>query len=241
MGATYPDLSDCWVITAEDEATYKTQLYIPAPLYAAAIADGVNYSPATSEWLAIEAALPALAVPFTGASIQQIDAATIARDIPHISQPWLNYTADITWARRTLIWYGVHGRPRLTHLTGDVASLGGDFDTVQAAFQAVSSAMVAFWWEDEMAVYLDPPTTDMYNSVNDACNIWFRDDAGNMTEITVPAPNRAIFLQDGKTLDVNQANVATFITSAIAELSVPVSGRPVVACVGGHLSKRSVY
>ncbi len=241
MGATYPDLSDAWVITAEDEATYKTQLYIPAPLVAAAIADGVNYSPATSEWIALEAALPALAVPYSGASIRQLDSATIARDIPQITQQWFGFTNTITWARRTLLWYGVHGRPKLTHLVGDVASLGADFDTVQATFQAVSSAMIAFWWEDEMAVYSDAPTTDMYNSVNDACNVYFRDDAGNMTEVTIPAPNVNIFLADGKTLNQEQANVAAFIESAILQLTVPVSGRNVTACVGGRLSKRSVY
>jgi len=124
---------------------------------------------------------------------------------------------------------------------GDVASLGADFDTVQATFQAVSSAMIAYWWEDEMAIYSDAPTTDMYNSVNDACNVYFRDDAGNMTEITIPAPNVNIFLADGKTLDQEQVNVAAFIESAILQLTVPVSQANVTACVGGRLSKRSVY
>ncbi len=92
-----------------------------------------------------------------------------------------------------------------------------------------------------MAVYSDAPTTDMYNSVNDACNVYFRDDAGNMTEVTIPAPNVNIFLADGKTLNQEQANVAAFIESAILQLTVPVSGRNVTACVGGRLSKRSVY
>lgn len=239
--ATYPDLSDTWVVTGEDAGTYRTQLYIPAPLVAAAIADGVNYSPATAEWIALEAALPALAVPYTGASIVQIDAATIARGIPQATQPWFGFNLSTTWARRTLQWYGTHGRSRLTHLVGDHASLGADFSAVMAAFEAVSAAVVTHWWEDDMAVYTDVPTTDLYNSVEDACNIWFQDVDGNITEVTVPAPNLNIFMPDGKTLNRAQANVATFIAQALIDLSVPISGRPVTSCIGGHLAKRSVY
>lgn len=239
--ATYPDLSDTWIVTAEDSGTYRTQLYIPAPLVAAAIADGVNYSAATSEWIALEAALPALAVPYTGASIHQIDAATICRDVEQSSQPWFGFSGTITWARRTLLWYGTHGRARLTHLVGDHASLGADFDTVMATFLAVSAAKITHYWEDDMALYTDVPTTDLYNSVNDACNVLFQDDDGNTTEVTIPAPNTVIFLPDGKTLDVAQVNVADFIAQAILDLSVPISGKNVTSCIGGHLSKRSVY
>jgi hypothetical protein len=57
----------------------------------------------------------------------------------------------------------------------------------------------------------------------------------------IPAPDLAIFLPDGKTLNVAQVNVADFIASAIAQLAVPISGKRVTACLGGHLSKRSVY
>lgn len=239
--STYPDLADTWIVTGEDAGGYRTQLYIPAPLVAAAIADGINYDAATSQWIALESSLPALAVPYTGASITQIDVATICRDVAQSHEPWFAFNTGITWARRTLQWYGTHGRARLTHLTGDHASLGGDFDITMAAFQAVSAAVITHWWEDDMAVYTDPPTTDMYNSVNDACNVWFQDDDGNITEVTIPAPNIAIFKPDGKTLDVNQINVASFIASAITQLSVPISGKDVTSCIGGHLSKRSVY
>lgn len=239
--ATYPDLSDTWIITAQDAAEYRTQLYIPAPLVAAAIADGLNYAAVSSEWIALEAALPALANPYTGDSLQDIVAATICRDVPHSTQPWFGFDAGTNWARRTLQWYGTHGRSRLTTLVGDVASLGSDFDTVMAAFQAVSAAVVTHYWEDEMALYDDAPTTDLYNSVNDACNVYFQDADGNITEVIIPAPNTVIFLADGKTLNVEQANVATFITSAIEQLSVPISGQPVTSCVGGHLSKRNVW
>jgi hypothetical protein len=239
--ATYPDLSDTWVVTGEDSGTHRTQLYIPAPLVAAAVADGVNYSPATSQWIALEAALPALVIPYTGVSIQQIDAATIARNLEQASQPWFNLDVTHTLARRTLQWYGTHGRARLTTLLGDHASLGADFDTVMMTFQAVSAAVVTHYWEDDCAVYTDPPTTDLYNSVNDACNVYFQDADGNIAEVMIPAPDLAIFLPDGKTLNVAQVNVADFISSAIAQLAVPISGQRVTACLGGHLSKRSVY
>lgn len=240
---TYPDLDDTWVITGESSGNYRTQLYVPSALVAAAIADTVNYAAATSEWIAIEAALPAVVVPYDGASIQSLVAGTIARDAFSLYQTWLNYkTADPpTWARRTCQWADVHGVQRLTHLIGIEDSLGADFDTLMAALQAVSAARVTHYWEGLMDVTYNDPTTDQYNSVRDTCVITFRDGTGNLTEVMLPAPARVIFLADGKTLNTGQANVITFIDAAISELIVPSSGAAVVACVGGRLSKQGVY
>jgi len=241
LGAQYPDLSDHWIITAADLVGDQTQLYVPAPLLSTADVDGRNWDSGASPWIGFGTFMAAMNGPYTGAPLTVVSNATIARDCPHITQQWFNFSSSITWGRRTLQWDGVHGRPVLTHIIGDVSSLGPSFDDVQAALQALSSGMVTHWWEAPMAIYSDPPTVDMYNSVNDACEVYFQDVAGNLTEVIIPAPNRVIFLPDGKTLDVAQVNVAGFIASAIAQLAVPVSGLPVVACVGGQLSKRSVY
>lgn len=240
-GPLYPDLSDNWVITAQDITGDSTQLYIPAPLLSQADVDGRNWNSGAAPWTGFQAFLAAMNHPYTSAPLTSVTIATIARDCPQIAQQWFNFSTAITWARRTLLWYGTHGRSHLTHIIGDVANLGPSFDDVMAANAALSSAVITHWWEDEMAVYTDPPTTDLYNSVNDACAVYFQDVDGNITEVTIPAPNVAIFLPDGKTLNVAQANVAAFIAQAIIDLSVPISGLPVVSCIGGQLRKRSVY
>lgn len=238
---TYADLEDSWIITAESAAGYRTQLYIPSPNQALAIADLENYDAATAEWIALEAALPAAAVPYDAASIIQIDAAAVARATPDPFVTWrgFNFTAD--WARRTLQWADVHGNTRLTHLVGSPDSLGADFDTLMNAFQAVSNAVVTHYWEGGMSVINDPPTTDMYNSVNDECRITMQDGYGNESVLVIPAPNRAIFMADGKTLDMSQADVLAFVGAAETELLVPISGRPVLQFVNGLLGKRMVH
>lgn len=236
----YPDLDDEWIITGQDAGGYRTQLYIPAPNVGTCIADNVNYSAATSEWIAIEAALAAVNVPYTGAAIQQVIAATIARDGEATYQPWTNFTNTIDWARRTIQWFGVHGTARLTHLVAIDDSLGDDFDTVMAALAAVSVAVPAHYWEGPMSVFADEPTTDQYNSVRDAAGLTFEDDLGCLSEIFLPAPFRSIFLADGKTVDPTNADVETLVAAVLAELIVPVSGLAPSRFVGGRLSKQPV-
>lgn len=237
----YCDLDDTWVVHVEDLDSNPTLLFIPAARTAFAQADGVNYVQTSAQWLAIGAIVTNTANRFSGEDNIQLDGADIARNIERAEQPWFKLSSSIDWARRSMRWYGTHGRSRLTHIIGPVARLGAQFQAVQDAFVAVSAAVVTHYWEDVMAIYDDPPLSSLYSSVEDACHVWFQDDAGNITEVTIPAPQRSIFLADGKTLNVAQSDVAAFITSAIAELAVPVSGLPVTSCIGGHLSKRSVY
>lgn len=239
--ATYPDLDDTWILTGEDAGGYRTQVYIPAPKLAFALADLVNYAAATTEWIDLEAALPAIAVPYTGASIQEIIAATVARDSGNPFQTWRNFTDSVDWARRTMRWWDIHGNSRLTHLVGITESLGTDFDAIMSAMLAVSNAVISHYWESEMEVLANEPTIEGYNSCGDQCRITFVDGLGNETVVVLPAPNRVIFLADGKTLDLEQANVVTFIEAALEELVVPTSGLAVTRCVGGVLAKRTVY
>jgi hypothetical protein len=238
---THCDLSDTWILSAEDPGSNPIQLYIPAAEIAYAQADQLNYVQLSTQWLQIATTVVNVAVPYTGDDVLQLNAAMIARGAEGIYQPWYIMSSSIDWARRTILWYGTHGRSRLTHLQGPVARLGAQFDALMSALQNVSAASATHYWEGTMAHSDETPSTDMYNSVEDACHVWFQDDAGNITEVTIPAPSTVIFLPDGKTLDLAQTNVAAFVASAVAELSVPTSGLPVTSCIGGHLSKRSVY
>lgn len=239
--AQHPDASDAWIVTGEDNASHRTQLYIPSPLLSLTIPDLVNYDALQAQWIALEAALPALAVPYSGADLVQLDSAQIARGAGELVQTWRTFTNAVAWARRVLFWRDVHGEARVTELTGLSLSLGSDFDTVMTAFMDVSAAVVTHYFENTMAVFQDPPTTDLYNSVNDYAVFTFADMDGTETTITLPAPDRAIFLPDGKTVDATQANVASFIAQVFTDLLVPSSLLPPVQYVGGRLRKTAVY
>lgn len=237
----YPDLEDSWIVTCTDITGDPIQLYVPAPLASLTAVDGRTYNSGSAPWTGFASFLAAMNHPYTSAPLTAITTAQIVRATPDAFMTWTQFSTAIDWARRTLQWADVHGNTRLTHLIGDVASLGPNFDDVMAAMQAVSNAVVTHYWESAMNIYADAPTTDMYNSVNDECRITFDDGYGNLTTVIVPAPNRAIFMADGKTLDQLQANVIDFIGAAETELMVPISGHKVDHQVNGILGKRTVY
>lgn len=239
--AEYPDLADAWIITAQDIAGDLDELYIPSPLLAETDVDGRNYNRGSAPWTGFRSFLAAMNHPYTSGPITDVIAAQIARAAPDITRQWYNFSTAIDWGRRTMFWRDVHGGARVTHIIGDVSNVGANFADVQAAMLALSSAVVTHYVEGAMNLFDDPPTTDMYNSVLDYCTFTFADVHGTQTTVTLPAPNRAIFLPDGKTVDRSQANVASFIAQAFTDLLVPSSLLPPVEYIGGTLHKTGVY
>lgn len=238
-----PDLDDCWIVTMQTPISgRKRQLYIPSPIQALTLGDNVAYDAFTDQWVAVEATIPALNHPVDGELFDTIVDAEIVRDALSNYQTWLHYRfEDYSWGRRTLFWHSAHGVPRLTHLVGNVASLGTDFDNLMNALQMVSNASITHYIENEMTVTYNEPATDQYNSVRDTADFTFVDELGNESHVFLPAPKRSLFYPDGKTINLADTYVAGFVHQAIVDLSVPSSGLPVVACVGGHLSHQPVY
>lgn len=237
----YCDLDDSWIVTCQDITGDSIELYIPAPLASATDVDGRNANLGSAPWTGLAAFMGGLNHPYTSAPLTSITVAQVARAVPDAFGTWTNMSTAIDWGRRTLQWADIHGNTRLTHILGDISSLGTNFDDIQSALEALSAAVVTHYWEGAMGIVDDPPTTDMYNSVNDECRITLQDGFGNETVVIVPAPNRAIFLPDGKTLDQSNVDIIALISAADTELVVPISGRPVLQCVNGLLGKRSVY
>jgi len=239
--ALYPDLGDAWVITGVDAAVYHTQLYVPAPLASLTGEDLLEYDDEAAEWVAVDAGIAALYVPYSGNPILSVATARIARAAPDIFQRWFNFAVFEDWERRTLQWSDIHGNARLTHLIGRDGQLGNNFDVIMDAFQDISAAVVTHYWEGAMPIYTDSPVSDPYASVNDAARITFADDLGNQTDIIIPAPLLAMFYIDGKTVEVGSEVLSDLIAAVTSECIVPISGRAVVSCVGGVLTHRTLY
>lgn len=228
------------VLSVEDAVNHRSHVFIPAPQVSLLLADRINQDGTNFEWIDLEAELSTLSIPFSALPVVALLAATAVFRAAGAYETYSNYNGGITWGRRANQWRDTLGNSWLQFLAGPVGALTSPptLAALTTKMEAVSTAIVTDYWEGEMTVFPSPvPTTDQYNSVRDYCKVVFADDFGNKTNVTIPAPNRAIFLEDGKTLNQIQPNVAIFIAAALSELSVPNSNRPVQECIGGLLVK----
>lgn len=236
----YPSVDAVVVMTLEDAVNHRGHVLVPAPELAKLQADRINADMTAFEWTQLEADTSSLSNPFSGLPyVTLLDACTVFRG-SKVYETYANYNGGITWARRANQWRDTLGHGVIHYLAGPIGSLTGapTLQDITDDEQAVSTAVVTDFWEGEMTVFPTPtPTTDQYNSVNDYAKMVFQDYYGNRSTVMVPAPNRYMFLTDGKTVNAAQANVATFIGAAISELVVPTSGLPFNAFVGGVLVK----
>lgn len=237
----YPSVEALMALSNEDAVHHRTHVFFPAPNVSFLLADHINADQTVFNWTQLEADLSSLSAPFSGLPLVTLLSATTIFTASLAFETYKNYTDGITWGRRVNQWRDSLGRMYLQMLTGPIASLtvAPTLADVTNDMLALSTAVVTDFWEGEMTTFpLYAPTTDLYNSVNDTARLQFADVNGNITEVILPAPARAVFLADGKTVDETQVNMALFITAALTELVVPSSGLPVVRFVGGMLNKR---
>jgi len=238
--STYAELSNRIVLSVEDADNHHAQLFIPSPKLSLLLADRISRNPATTEWTTLEADLSSLSIPFSGLPIVTLHSAVTAFMTGEMFETYNNFNTGIGWVRRSLWWYDTMGHSVITHLCGPPGG-SPDLGGVMNDFQAVSNATVTHYVEHSLEIFTDTPTTDLYNSVHDYAALSFVDDHGNMSTVMLPAPARAIFLADGKTVNAAQANVADFIAQALLQLTVPQSGLPVSTFLGGQLRKSTLY
>lgn len=131
--------------------------------------------------------------------------------------------ADTT---RSVVWVDAAGRTRQTILRGN-ASLG----SIAGQLRALSNADRQREWEGGTVINAAPaPVTAAYPGVQDYAVLVYQDGAGDLVQVTLPAPVAAIFLPDGSTVNppaiagLNGAVVGTLLTGA---------GNVVTAYVGG--------
>lgn len=238
--AQYATVDVIMAMSCQDADSHNCHVFFPAPAITKMLADELNRNGATAEWTILEAALSSLSVPFSGLPIVNLLNATAIWQGQPSFETFRNYNTGITWGRRTSIWRDSVGKSSIHHLAGPIASLttAPTLAMIAAMEETVSTAAIYESWQGELTVFADPiPTSDEYNSVNDYARMWFADDLGNRTSIVIPAPARAIFLADGKTVNASQANVAIFIAAVLTEIIHPQSELLVSSFIGGSLAK----
>lgn len=126
---------------------------------------------------------------------------------------------------RSVIWVDAGGRTRQTLLRGN-ASLA----TVQADLLALSNAALQREFEGPVTVNGSPtPANSAYPNVADYAVLVYTDGT-DLVYITLPAPQSAIFLADGETVDPTAIAV---LTGHVIGTVTTASGSAVTSYVGG--------
>lgn len=132
----------------------------------------------------------------------------------------------MTRQRQAIAWIDVGGRTVQTIFLADTT--GSD---LRAKLLGHSNADVLDWFEgDDNFTSVPSPTFATFPSVFDNARLLFEDGSGNQASITLPAPQAAIFLADGVTVDPSA--IADVITSATTYL-VNSAGNVVTTYIGG--------
>lgn len=96
----------------------------------------------------------------------------------------------------------------------------------------LSNSRREFQWQAGATDFVPAPVVATYPSVRVQAQLIFRDVAGSIAKLWIPAPKSSIFLPDGVTVDPSA--IATLISDATG-LLLAGSGNPVAAFVGGQL------
>lgn len=136
--------------------------------------------------------------------------------------------------RRYTIWVDANGATRLTYLTGNAT-----LSSILTQLVALSNADSLNWTEGTLTAGSASPPGNTYRSVWDSALLTFTDGAGNLTDITLPAPLTSVFKADQETVDPTaitaliSAVVGTAVTNAGGVVTAYVAGTRVPKKVGG--------
>jgi len=137
------------------------------------------------------------------------------------------------WSRST-VWVDANGYRSIFRLNS-TAGLG----TLDADLAALSNASVSEFWESAVTASVPAPVAATFQSGADRAALVFTCADGTQTTVIVPAPQLAIFLADGETVDITNAAVATFATNAIALPLTNAAGSAVTALIAGQRLPRA--
>jgi hypothetical protein len=131
--------------------------------------------------------------------------------------------------RRTTVWVDAQGKTT-AHLLTTAAGAGA----VESEIDAVSNAGVLETWEGVFTVNATPGAiVAPYDSVRDRAVLVFQTASGATARIVVPAPDGAIFMADGETVD--PATITALIAAVLAD-AVTTDGTALTAYVAGFRS-----
>jgi hypothetical protein len=131
---------------------------------------------------------------------------------------------------RQIVWVDAGGRTRVTLPTGN-ATLA----TIMAKLQLHSNADVLSWFEGPPTFLSPAPVAAVYADVVDLARLTFTDGT-DLVNLALPAPQSAIFLADGVTVD--PSTIVDLTTAAIGTL-LTAAGVPVTTFVGGLRNLRA--
>lgn len=133
---------------------------------------------------------------------------------------------------RRITWVDVAGDSRSTVILGNASVV-----STEVALLNLSNADWALHSEAQLFSNAAPaPPGAQYLSVLDQATLWYVTSAGEIVQITLPAPLASIFLADGQTVDAT--SVAGVTATAIGVVVSP-AGNPVTAFVGGTRSRQT--
>lgn len=133
--------------------------------------------------------------------------------------------------KRFIAWVDLQGRTTTSIPTADPNASG-----IMAALLNHSGASVQQWFEGPPTFPGVTPPGGPLPDVVDLARLTFTDAGGSLVNLSLPAPNVAIFETD--TVTVNPSAIADIIAACVGTL-ISAAGNPVTAYVAGLRNQRS--
>lgn len=132
---------------------------------------------------------------------------------------------------RSVVWVDGAAGSTITRINSDGGAAG-----IQAAMLPCMNADYLQFWESPLLVNGSPlPTVAEYQSVTQRATLLFSTTAaGILVRLVLIAPKIGIFLADGRTVDLSNADVTALATVCVGTLSTE-SGDLATALVAGYL------
>jgi hypothetical protein len=133
---------------------------------------------------------------------------------------------------RSVLWVDGAAGSTITRINSD-----GGAASVQAAMLPCMNADYLQYWESDLTVNGAPaPTIAEYQSVLQRAVLLFTCTApGILIKLTLPAPQIGIFLSDGRTVDLSNADVSALAIACVGVLSTE-SGETATGLIAGYLA-----
>lgn len=137
------------------------------------------------------------------------------------------------WTRSS-VWLDANGARTIFRI-----NTGAGLGTTAADLEALSNAGVLEYWESNVTALTPAPVAAAFQSGADRAALVFQCADGTQVTVIIPAPKAAIFMADTETVDPTNADVATFVTSAISAPITNAVGSAVTALVAGQRLPRA--
>jgi hypothetical protein len=132
---------------------------------------------------------------------------------------------------RSVLWVDGAAGSTITRINSD-----GGAASIQSAMLPCQNADFLQYWESDLTINGSPsPTVEEYQSVTQRAVLLFTTTApGILVKLTLIAPKIGIFLSDGRTVDLSNADVSALAIACVGVLSTD-SGDTATGLIAGYL------